>query len=81
MKSRRAGCANIPAMKNDTRHNVRLIGWSLIWAVGMILAAIYYKGNPARDQVEAAITVAGTFVLLALLPRETTGSCLRFRRR
>ena len=69
--------ANIFAMKTESNtHNTRIIIWSLIWALGMIAAAYFYKGNPAKDQVEAAITVVGTLVLLALLPRRSRG-CVR----
>ena len=55
---------------------VRIIVWSMIWALALIVAGVIYKGNPAKDQVLAVLTVVGTFVLLALLPRRSD-TCIR----
>jgi len=64
-------------MTNESKKsNTRIIVWSVIWALALIVAGIVYKGNPAKDQVVAVLTVVGTFVLLALLPRRSD-SCLR----
>ncbi|HVP54300.1 MAG TPA: hypothetical protein VMU45_04825 [Candidatus Eisenbacteria bacterium] len=61
-------------MTNDAeKHTTRIIVWSLIWALGLIAMGILYKGNPAKDQIEATLTVVGTLVLLALLPGCTGG--------
>ena len=57
------------------RHNLRIVIWSLIWALALIAAGFYHKGNPAKDQIEAAITVVGVIVLMALVPRSTR--CVR----
>ncbi|HYV72922.1 MAG TPA: hypothetical protein VFB24_01570 [Candidatus Binatia bacterium] len=56
---------------NTKKHNVRIILWSLIWALGLIACGLWYKGDPAENQIEAAVTVFGTLVLLALLPRRS----------
>jgi len=54
---------------NTKSHNVRLIVWSLIWALALIVCGVWFKGDPAKNQIEAAVTVFGTLILLALLPR------------
>lgn len=75
--------ANVPTLQcydfvvtNESRkHNTRMIVWSAFWALSLIVAGVIYKGNPAKDQVVAGLTVVGTLVLLALLPRRP--SCIR----
>jgi hypothetical protein len=63
-------------MTNESRkHNTRIIVWSVIWALSLIVAGVVYKGSPAKDQVVAVLTVVGTFVLLALRPRRP--DCIR----
>ena len=64
-------------MANESKkYNTRIIVWSVIWALALIVAGVVYKGNPAKDQIEAVLTVVGTFVLLALLPSRSK-SCIR----
>ena len=64
-------------MTNESKKSdTRIIVWSVIWALGLIVAGVVYKGNPAKDQVVAVLTVVGTFVLLALLPRRSS-NCIR----
>ena len=58
------------------KHNTRIIVWSVIWALALIVAGVVYNGNPAKDQVIAVLAVVGTLVLLALLPRRSD-SCIR----
>lgn len=60
---------------NNRKHNLRIILWSVIWAIGLIACGVWFKGNPAKNQVLAAVTVSGVFVLLALLPRRA--NCVR----
>jgi hypothetical protein len=60
---------------NTKKQNARLIAWSLIWALGLLACGIWFKGDPAKDQIVAAVTVFGTLVLLALLPRRS--NCAR----
>jgi len=64
-------------MTNESKkHNTRIIVWSVIWALALIVAGVVYKGNPAFNQALAVITVVGTFGLLALLPRRSK-NCIR----
>ena len=64
-------------MTNESnKSNRRIIVWSVIWALALIVAGVVYKGNPAKDQVISVVTVVGTFVLLALLPRRSD-NCIR----
>jgi hypothetical protein len=64
-------------MTNElNKSNRRIIVWSVIWALALIVAGVVYKGNPAKDQVISVVTVVGTFVLLALLPRQSN-KCIR----
>ena len=58
------------------KHNTRIIVWSVIWAVALIVAGAAYKGNSEKDQVIAVLTVVGTFILLALL-RHRSDTCAR----
>jgi uncharacterized membrane protein HdeD (DUF308 family) len=63
-------------MTNESKKsNARIIVWSVIWALALIVAGVVYKGNPAKDQVVTVLTVVGTFVLLALLPSRS--NCAR----
>lgn len=64
-------------MTNESKkHNTRIIVWSVIWALALIVAGVAYKGNPAKGQVISVLTVVGTFVLLALLPSRSS-NCIR----
>ena len=64
-------------MTNESKKsNTRIIVWSVIWALALIVAGAVYKGNPAKDQVIAVLTVVGTFILWALLPRRSD-NCAR----
>ena len=58
------------------KHNTRIIVWSVIWAVALIVAGAAYKGNSEKDQVIAVLTVVGTFILLTLL-RHRSDTCAR----
>ena len=62
--------------KRNEKSNTRIFVWSVIWAVALIVAGVVYKGNAAKDQVLAVLTVVGTFILLALLPRRSS-NCIR----
>jgi hypothetical protein len=74
LTGRAAFRATPPAM-NTKKHNVRPIVWSLIWALGLIACGTWFKGDPGKNQIEAAVTVFGTLVLLVLLPRRN--NCTR----
>jgi hypothetical protein len=64
-------------MTNESKKSsTRIIVWSVIWALAMIVAGVVYKGSPAKDQVISVLTVVGTFVLLALLPSRSN-DCIR----
>jgi uncharacterized membrane protein HdeD (DUF308 family) len=59
-------------MTNESKkNNTRIIVWSVIWALALIVAGVVYNGNPAKGRVVAVLTVVGTCVLLALLPRRS----------
>ena len=58
------------------KHNTRIIVWSVVGALSLIVAGAVYKGNPAKDQVIAVLTVVGTLILLALSPRRSD-NCAR----
>jgi len=39
--------------------------WSLVWALAIIATAFLFKGNPAKDWIEAALIIGAlTFVVL-----------------
>ena len=64
-------------MTNEPKKsNTRILVWSVIWAVALIVAGAIYKGNPAKGQILSALTVVGTFVFLALLPGRSK-NCIR----
>ena len=60
-------------MTNEAKkHKARIIIWSVVWALALVVAGAIYKGNPIKDQVVAVLTVVGTFVLLGFLPRRSS---------
>jgi hypothetical protein len=42
--------------------------WSLVWAFAIIAAAFLFKGNPARDWIEAGLII-GALTFVVLKPR------------
>jgi hypothetical protein len=64
-------CYDLGMANKWNKHNTRILVWSVFWALALIVAGVAYKGNAAKDQVLAVLTVVGTFVLLALLPHRS----------
>ena len=64
-------------MTNESKkNNARIMVWSVIRALAVIVAGVVYNGSPAKDQAVAVLIVRGTFVFLALLPRPSD-PCIR----
>jgi len=50
---------------NSKRLATSTILWSLVWALAIIATAFLFKGNPAKDWIEAGLIVGAlTFVVL-----------------
>jgi hypothetical protein len=50
---------------NYERLGASPIVWSLAWAFAIIATALLFKGNPAKDWIEAALIIGAlTFVVL-----------------
>lgn len=63
-------------MANESKkYNTRIVAWSVIWALSLVVAGAVYKVVLPKHQVLAVLTVVGTLVPLALLPRRS--DCVR----
>jgi hypothetical protein len=50
---------------NSRKLATSTIVWSLVWALAIIATALLFKGNPAKDWIEAGLIVGAlTFVVL-----------------
>jgi len=56
-------------MKPDSKKlATATIVWSLVWAFAIITTAFLFKGNPAKDWIEAGLII-GALTFVALKPR------------
>jgi len=56
-------------MKPDSKKlGTATIVWSLVWACAIIATAFLFKGNPAKDWIEAALII-GALTFVVLKPR------------
>jgi hypothetical protein len=57
-------------MMNDSNQSEKTrLGWALVWAVAIMGAALFFRGNPAYFWIESGLTVAAmTFVVLRPKP-------------
>jgi len=54
-----------PMEPNSKTSRTSTIVWSLVWALAVIAAAFFFKGNPAEYWIESALIVGAlTFVVL-----------------
>ena len=49
---------------NAPRSMMTVILWSIAWALALIASAIFLKGNPAKDWVQAALFIGALSVWL-----------------
>ena len=49
---------------NAPRRMMTVILWSIAWALALIASAIFLKGNPAKDWVQAALFIGALSVWL-----------------
>jgi hypothetical protein len=59
---------------NSKKLGTSPIVWSLVWAFAFIATAFFFKGNPAKDWIEAALVV-GALAFVVLKPQRLV--CLR----
>lgn len=52
-------------------HRTSLIVWSLVWAIAFIATAYFFKGNPVKDWIEAALTIGALAFLMRRPWRDT----------
>jgi len=56
-------------MKPDSKKlGTATIVWSLVWAFAIIATAFLFKGNPAKDWIEAGLII-GALTFVVLKPR------------
>jgi len=49
------------------------IVWSLVWALAIIATAFLFKGNPAKDWIEAGLII-GALTFVVLKPKRLSAS-------
>jgi len=53
---------------NSKKLGTSAIVWSLVWAFAIIATAFLFKGNPAKDWIEAGLII-GALTFVVLKPR------------
>jgi hypothetical protein len=51
-------------MRPSNGKPIRLVLWAIAWAIAIILSAILFKGNPAKEWIQAALFIGALTFLL-----------------
>jgi hypothetical protein len=59
----------------DKKQTVKVLLWSLVWALALIASAIVFKGNPLKEWIQSALFIVATTFWLWQVSRTSRRNC------